>query len=224
MNEHTSPTIAIVGGTGKEGRGLAYRWLRAGYRIVIGSRATDKASAAAAELRRLADASVDVQGLPNLEAARAAETVVLTVPYAAHRETLESIKSAVGGKLLIDATVPLTIGKPSVARDRALGSAGEETRDILGPDTAVAAAFHHVSYDLLLGDSDIDCDVLVTGTSKQARERALVLVQAAGLQGWDAGAIENSGVCEGLTSILIHINRQYGSKHAGIRITGVTRP
>ena len=105
----------------------------------------------------------------------------------------------------------------------AAGSAAREAKEILGENVEVVAAFQNVSYELLLGDEEIACDVLVTGSSKKAREEALTLVEAAGLTGWDAGPIENSVVVEGLTSVLININKQYGSTYAGIKITGAQK-
>jgi hypothetical protein len=136
-------------------------------------------------------------------------------------EILESIKQAAVGKLLIDATVPLQAGKPTKMQMPSAGSAAQEARSILGNDVEVAAAFHTISYEHLLQDEPVDSDVLVTGTSPDARAGAIELVTAAGLKGWDAGPLENSSVSEGLTSVLIHINRRHGSRQAGIRITGV---
>ncbi len=214
-------TIAVLGGTGREGKGLAYRWAKAGYRLVIGSRVDQKAISAAAELVESLDGAASVVGMSNLEAARNADIVVLTVPYAAHRKTLRSVATAIKGKLLIDVTVPLVPGQPSRAHMPSAGSAAQEARRILGPEAEIAAAFHNVPHEYLLRDQNLDSDVLVTGTSKEARAEALKLVAAAGLKGWDAGALENSMVTEGLASVLIHINRKYGSTHAGIRITGV---
>ncbi len=159
-------------------------------------------------------------GMANLDAANAANIIALTVPYSAHREILEFIRPALSGKLLIDATVPLVPGKVSKAHLPPAGSAAQEARDIVGADVEVAAAFHNISHEHLLQDQPVNCDVLVTGTSKSARNTVLELVAAAGLKGWDAGALENSAVTEGLVSILIHINKTYGSKQAGIRITG----
>jgi hypothetical protein len=147
--------------------------------------------------------------------------VLLTVPYGAHEEILRCIKPAAQGKLLIDATVPLIAGKLTKAQRPAAGSAAQEAHEILGEGVEIAAAFHNISHEHLLQDDVVDCDVLVTGTSKTARSQALEIVRAVGLQGWDAGSIENSAVSEGLTSVLIHINKQYGSTSAGIRVTGV---
>ncbi len=217
------PTVGVLGGTGKEGKGLAYRWAKTGYRVIIGSRTAEKAVTAASEIAGMLTGNPSIIGMPNLEAASRADVAVLTVPYAAHAETLQSVKDALGGKLLIDVTVPLVPPKVSRVQMPPAGSAAQEARAILGDNVQVAAAFHAVSYELLLTDQPVDCDVLVTGTSKQAREETLKLVAAANLVGWDAGPLENSVVAEGLTSVLIHINRLYGSTRAGIRITGVSK-
>ena len=217
-------TIAVLGGTGKEGKGLAYRWAQAGYRIIIGSRMSEKAVTAASEIMELLEGSSSVVGTTNLEAAQQADIVVLSVPYSAHRDMLESVKHALKGKLLVDVTSPLVPPKLSKVQMPPAGSAAQEAKQIVGEDVEVAAAFQNVSHKHLLGEEEVECDVLVTGTSKRARTEVLTLVEAAGLIGWDAGPIENSVVVEGLTSVLININRLYGSKHAGIKITGAPRP
>jgi hypothetical protein len=216
-------SIAVLGGTGKEGKGLAYRWAKAGYKVLIGSRSSERAVHAASEIMELLEGSSSVVGTTNLEAAEQANIVVLTVPYAAHRDTLESVKDAMQGKLLIDVTVPLVPPKVTKVQMPAEGSAAQEAKAILGDNVQVVAAFQNISHEHLLTDENVDCDVLVTGSSKDARAEALTLVEAAGLMGWDAGPIENSVVIEGLTSVLININKQYGSTHAGIKITGVNR-
>lgn len=216
--------IAVLGGTGKEGKGLAYRWARAGYRVLIGSRVDHKAISAAAELVEALDGTASVVGMSNLEAAKEADIVVLTVPYPAQDEILRSIAEVVKGKLLIDVAVPLVPGHVSRVKMPGPGSAAQAAREILGPESEVAAAFHNVPHEYLLQDTPIESDVLVTGTSKEARAETLRLVAAAGLRGWDAGGLENSMVTEGLVSVLIHINRKYGSTHAGIKITGVDAP
>ena len=220
-NEALMMTIAVLGGTGKEGKGLAYRWAKAGYHVLIGSRTPEKAITAAAEIIGLMDGSGSVVGMSNPEAAQQANIVVLTVPYSAHQGTLESIKQEIKGKLFIDVTVPLVPPKVTKVQMPPAGSAAQEARQIFGEEVEVAAAFQNISHEHLLGNGDIDCDVLVTGTSKNARQEALKLVEAAGLTGWDAGPLENSVVLEGLTSVLININKLYGSTHAGIKITGV---
>jgi NADPH-dependent F420 reductase len=216
-------SIAVLGGTGKEGKGLAYRWARAGYHVFIGSRSADRAKATAQEIWKLLHGRGLIDGTDNLEAARRADIVALTVPYAVHRETLTAVKQALKGKLLIDVTAPIVPPKVTRVQMPPAGSAAQEAREILGEQTEVTAAFQSIAHELLLAEADIDCDVLVSGSSRAAREETLKLVAAAGLTGWDAGPIENSVVVEGLTNVLININKQHGSTHAGIRITGANR-
>ncbi len=217
------PTLAILGGTGKEGKGLAYRWAKAGYPVIIGSRTPPKAEAAAQEIRaRLGDAaSAPVQGMANPQAAAQAEIVVVTVPYAAHRPTLETVREAVQGKIVVDVTVPLKPPKVTKVHMPPAGSAAQEAQEILGPETAVVDAFQNISHELLWEGGPIDCDVLVTGKGKANRLEVIKLVKAAGMRGWDAGPIENSAVVEGLTSVLIYLNKQHKVHSAGIRITGL---
>ena len=216
-------TIAVLGGTGKEGMGLAYRLSKAGYRVLIGSRSSEKAIASASEILQLLDGASSIAGMSNLEAAQQSDIAFLTVPYAAHKDTLNSVKDALKGKILIDVTVPLMPPKVTRVNIPAAGSAAQEARQILGEEAEIASAFQNISHEFLLQDIDIECDVLVTGTSKETRDEVLKLVGAAGLMGWDAGPIENSVVLEGLTSVLININKRYGSTHAGIKITGVRK-
>ena len=216
-------SIAVLGGTGKEGKGLAYRWAKAGYHVFIGSRSADKAKAAAQDLWKMLEGNGLIEGLSNQESAQKADIIVLTVPYSAHRDTLESVKDLLNGKLLIDVTVPIVPPKITKVQMPPAGSAAQEAKQILGEDAEVASAFQNISHEHLMLDQDIECDVLVTGTSKEARSETLKLVTAAGLTGWDAGPIENSVVLEGLTSVLLNINKQYGSTHAGIKITGVSK-
>jgi len=225
LTEDAKPiqTIAIIGGTGKEGKGLAFRWLKAGYCVLIGSRQAEKALQAAAELKKMLGDSAQVNGLSNPDAALQADLVVLTVPFAAHRSTLEGLKDALAGKILVDVTVPLVPPRVSKVQMPPAGSAAQEAQEILGESVSVVAAFQNISYEHLLQDDDIGCDVLVTGSSKAARTQVLELVGKAKMVGFDAGPIENSVVVEGLTSVLIGINKQYGVQSAGIRITGVPR-
>lgn len=213
-------TIAVLGGTGKQGKGLAYRWARAGYRVIIGSRSSERAVHTASEIMELLEGSSSVVGTTNLEAAQQADIAVLTVPYAAHRETLEGLKDTLKGKILVDVTAPLGTPKHKVQLPPG-GSATLEAKEILGQDAQVVAAFQNISPEYLISEDKVDGEVLVTGFNKAARLETIKLVEAAGFVGWDAGPIENSVAIEGLTSVLININRQYGSKHAGIKITGV---
>jgi len=214
-------TIAILGGTGKEGKGLAFRWARAGYKIIIGSRSLEKAAAAVEEIQGYFNKSVSVEAMLNQDAAAAGDMAVLTVPFAAHKEMLESVKAQLQGKILVDVTVPLVPPRVTRVQMPPAGSAGQEAQQILGEPVQVVTAFQNISYENLLTQEDIDCDILVCGSGKAARQSVLDLIKAAGLTGWDAGPLENSVVVEGLTSILIGINKQYGVKSSGIKITGV---
>ncbi|MEI6290199.1 MAG: NADPH-dependent F420 reductase [Chloroflexota bacterium] len=214
--------ISVLGGTGKEGKGLAFRWAKAGYKVIIGSRDVNKAVLAAEELNELIGYNI-VSGLDNLTAAREADYAVLTVPHQAHISTLELLKDALTGKILIDVTVPLVPPKVTKVQMPPAGSAAQEAREILGESVEVVDAFQSISYEHLMEGDSVPCDVLVTGSSRDARLKVIKLIEDAGLTGWDAGPIENSVVVEGLTSILIYINKQYGSTHAGIKITGVKK-
>jgi NADPH-dependent F420 reductase len=217
-------TIAILGGTGKEGKGLAYRWARVGYRVIIGSRLEEKAQAAVEDLRKLFTTPEDVVGMANEDAAGKADLIVMTVPFGAHKAMCEQIKEAVQGKIVIDVTVPLVPPKVTRVQMPEAGSASMEAQQIFGEGVRVVAAFQNISYEHLLNDEDVNCDVLVCGGKKADRQIVLKLVADAGLVGWDAGVIENSVVVEGLTSILIGLNKQFGVESAGIRITGIERP
>ena len=167
--ESQLPVVAVVGGSGKEGKGLAYRLARAGYPVIIGSRSPDKAQFAVQELQQLMPNAANLQGASNVDAVQQATIVVLTVPSDAHAAILESIKASMPGRLLIDATVPLQPGKPTRVRMPDAGSAAQAAREILGEASEVAAAFHTISHEHLLKDDPMDCDVLVTGTSPEAR-------------------------------------------------------
>lgn len=216
--------IAIIGGTGKEGKGLAYRWAKAGLSVVIGSRQVEKAQIAADELNQLlGKTAFPVTGLENHQAADWCDVAVLTVPFSVHVAMLESIKDCLTGKILIDVTVPIVPPKVTKVQMPEKGSAALEARAVLGENVQIASAFQNISYERLLNDGDIDCDVLVSGTSKDTRAIVLNLVKMAGMTGWDAGPIENSMVAEGLTSILIGLNNQFGVHDAGIKITGIER-
>ena len=213
-------TISIIGGTGALGGGLARRWVKAGLPVVIGSRSADKA-AGAAEALRTAFPGASVQGLGNLEAARAGTIVVLTVPFAHQRPTLQEIRPALAGKILVDTTVPLV--PPKVARVQLPpeGSAALIAQQLAGDSVSVVAAFHNVSADSMNTDDDLDCDVLVMGNKSESRDIVVSLARAAGLRAWHAGALENAAAAEALTSVLIFMNKRYGGVHTGLRITGI---
>lgn len=215
-------TIGIIGGTGKEGKGLAYRWAKAGHKVLIGSRSEEKALAAAADLAALLPSEARVQGLGNLAAVQQCDIAVLTVPFAAHAETLLGLKEALQGKLLIDVAVPLNPPKVTRVSMPPEGSAAQQAQSILGEGVQVVAAFQNISYEHLLKDEPVACDVLVCGTGKDARQTVINLARDAGLTAWDAGVIENAVVVEGLTSVLIGLNIQHKVGSAGIKITGIS--
>ena len=217
----TAYTIAILGGTGHEGSGLGLRWAKAGHTILIGSRTAEKAQAAAADMNSRLGQDV-VRGLENPAAAAAAQIVVLTVPYAAHQATLESVRAAVQGKIFVDVTVPLVPPKVSRVQLPAAGSASLEAQALLGPDVKVVTAFQNISAEHLKDpDHPIDCDVLVCGDDKEAKALVLQLAVDAGMTAWDAGPLANSVVPEGLTSVLIGLNARYKVKSSGIKLTGL---
>ncbi len=213
--------LAVIGGTGKEGRGLVYRWAKAGHTVLIGSRTPAKAERMAEAIRtRLGDPQAPVFGMGNVEAAQRAEMVVVAVPYSAHRATLEAVRAAVQGKVVIDVAVPLKPPKVTKVWLPPAGSAALEAQEILGPDVAVVDAFQNIAHAVLWEDAPIEAEVLVAGKGKANRQRVMALVEDAGLRAWDAGPIENTPVVEGLTSVLIYMNKTLGVQHTGIRIVG----
>jgi 8-hydroxy-5-deazaflavin:NADPH oxidoreductase len=212
-------TIAILGGTGDLGTGLAIRWAKAGHSIIIGSRTQQKADAAVAELKKISP-QTPAKAMVNPEAAAAGDIVVLTVPFEHQLSTLDSVRSGLNGKILIDVTVPLVPPKVGTVQLPAEGSAGKRAQNLLGDDVKVVTAFQNVAAHLLQQDVKIECDVLVAGNSKEARDKVVELVEEAGMVGWHAGPIENSAAAEALTSILIQINRRHSISHSGIKIVG----
>jgi NADPH-dependent F420 reductase len=219
MTDRLILTLAILGGTGPEGRGLAKRWTGAGYHVIIGSRAQAKAERVAAELNAELGREL-IRGMENSQAAAMCDIAVVTVPYEAHAAILQALKPKLQGKLVVDVTVPLV--PPDITRVQLPkgGSAAQEAQAILGSRVQVVAAFQNVSHVHLMEEHPVPCDVLVCGDSQSAREQVLQLVSGAGLVGWDAGPLQNAAAVEGLTSILLGINKRYKIKGAGIRITG----
>ena len=214
--------IAVLGGTGKEGSGLAYRWALAGHEVVIGSRDAAKAAAGAVELNQLLDGKAVVRGASNLEAAQAA-VVVLTVPYAAQLATAQSVASQLNGKILVDVTVPLMPPKVDRVQLPNGESAVVALQRQLGATVKVVSAFQNVSATHLKDPAHkVDCDVLVCGDDADAREVVIGLAHDAGLRAWHAGVLANSIASEALTSVLIAINKRYKVAGSGLRITGIT--
>ncbi|MDE2059745.1 MAG: NADPH-dependent F420 reductase [candidate division NC10 bacterium] len=214
--------IAILGGTGREGSGLALRWGAAGEEIIIGSRDVGRAAGVAKRLNRLLRGTAAIHGASNLQAAFEADVAVLTVPYAAHLAVLTEVKEALRGKLLIDTTVPFDLKTHERLVPDHHGSALQEAQELLGPSVMVVVAFQNIGFDLLkdVGKA-IDCDVLVCGDDPHARHRTVLLAAKAGLRAVDAGSSRHAGTVERLTSLLIDLKRRYKTKETGIRITGL---
>ena len=216
------PSVAVVGGTGEQGRGLALRWSAAGYDVTIGSRASARASAEVEKLNRL-HSNISLSSDDNKGAAGGADIIVLTVPFKFQQSTVEDIAACLDGKILVDVTVPLV--PPRVARVQLpeAGSAVVNVQRILGDNVRVVSAFQNVSAHHLNDlNQKIKCDVLVCGDDAEAREETIKLVTAAGMRGVHGGPLVNSVVAEALTSVLIGINRRYKIPGAGIIITGLS--
>ena len=217
----TKASVAILGGSGAEGGGLALRFAAAGYKVIIGSRDAAKAQEAANKIaQRLPQASV--YGADNQSAAGQAGVVILTVPFGAQRSTLESVRTQLQGKILVDVTVPLVPPKVSQVQLPEDHSAAIGAQKLLGEGVKVVSAFQNVSAHQLehLGEP-VDCDVLVCGDDKDARETVVQMARDAGMIAWHGGVLANSVAAEALTSVLIFMNRRYKVPGTGIRITGL---
>jgi 8-hydroxy-5-deazaflavin:NADPH oxidoreductase len=218
--------IAILGGTGPEGLGLAYRWAKAGLEIVLGSRDAARAKEVAAQLRERAGAAAKIDGAENAAAVAQAEIVVLTVPFSGAAALLKQLKNAwKPGQMVIDTTVPLaaTVGG---AATRVLGvwqgSAAEQTRELLPKEIAMAAALQNLGAELLAGDAPVDCDVLVCSDDEKAKQAAMELVEKIpGARALNGGKLENARIVESMTALLIGLNIRYKVHSAGIRFTGL---
>ncbi len=216
-------TIAVLGGTGKEGGGLALRWAHAGHPVILGSRTAERAQEAAQAMRETLGGG-DVRGAANADAARAAEIVVLSVPFAAQQGTVDEVASALDGKILIDVTVPLVPPKVGHVQMPEGGSAVAAVQRRLGDGVRVVSAFQNISaHHLTKLDEAVECDVLVCADDPAAAEEVVALAKSIGLAAWNAGPLCNSVVAEALTSVLISLNRRYKVPGSGIRITGVPR-
>jgi NADPH-dependent F420 reductase len=225
-------TIAIVGGTGPEGSGLALRWARAGETIVIGSRDEKRAADAAEKLRESVGGgtgvparAVTVSGAENKAACESAEIVVLTVPFEGQAEMLKHIKPALRpGQILVDTAVPLAAsvgGRPTRSLGVWQGSAAQQAAELVPDGVSVVAAFHNVSAELLHHDRPVDCDVIVCSDDKAAAQRIRSLARKIpGVRTVDGGKLENARIVEQITALLIGFNiRSKG--HSGLRITGL---
>ena len=221
MTDGRHRKIAVLGGTGAQGAGLALRLARAGYEVTIGSRDAEKARKTAAELG--ARIGKPIRGAANRAAAAGAEVVFLTVPYAAQRPTVTEVRDGLEGKILVDATVPLAPPRVGVVQLPEGRSAVAAIQELLGASVRVVAALQNVSAQHLADLAHaVDCDVLVCGDDRDACGAVIELCTAMGLRGLYAGTIANSAAAEALTSVLIAINRRYKVPGgAGIRITGI---
>lgn len=218
---NTLPTLAVLGGTGHEGSGIAFRAALAGCKVVVGSRDAARAAARAAELNAQAGSN-HVSGAGLIEAAQQAQVVVLAVPYAAQVATAEQVRPALEGKVLIDVTVPLKPPKVSLVQLPPEGSCVKALQDRLGTGVRVVSAFQNVSAHALMNpNKPVDCDVLVCADDPEAKTIVRDLVTKMGLVAIDAGPLANSVVSETLTSVLIHLNKTYKVPASGIRISGL---
>ena len=209
--------ISLLGGTGDLGTGLATRLVKAGYKVIIGSRTLEKAQQAERSLGK------NTKGLLNKDAALQGEIIILTVPFAHQRGIVEECKTELKGKLFIDTTVPLMPPKVATVQLPSEGSAAEITQNILGDDVRVVSAFQNISAELLQSDKEIDCDVLVCGNKKEWRQEVIDLVNTLGMKGWHAGMLPNSAAVEAMTSVLISINKHHAISHSGIKVTGLKK-
>jgi 8-hydroxy-5-deazaflavin:NADPH oxidoreductase len=216
-----SMRIGVIGGTGREGFGLGVRWAKAGYTVSIGSRDAARARVRAEAISRH---GWPVRGSSNAEACRDSEIVVLSVPYAAHDQTLRELETELRDKILIDITVPLAASRMREVTLPPGTAAALEAQRLLGSRTRVVAALHHVS-SAHLGEPSrlIDCDVLVCGDDAEARRIVILLIEQLGVQALDAGPLQNAIALESLTPVLIHLNQVYGGPGPGVRFTGLPR-
>lgn len=212
--------IAIVGGTGNLGYGLALRFARAGHEIIIGSRTEERAVNAASEANQTLDGGV-IRGAENGVAAASADLIILTVPFSAQESTLATIKAASRGKVVVDATVPLAEGDPTRVEMPPEGSSAERVQAML-PESKVVAAFHHIGAKALLKlDHPIETDVLICGDLQAAKEQILPLMEALGTRGVDCGPLRQAQTLERITPMLIGLNIRHKKRHTGIRISGL---
>lgn len=212
--------IAILGGTGKEGAGLAVRWAKLGHSIVIGSRDAERARTKAAELRDAAHA-IPIVGHTNAEAAALGELVVIALPATGLANTLPEVREACRGKVVVSTVVPLTFGGPRLFTPPAAGSAAEAAQALL-PEARVVGAFHHIAaHELAETDHPIECDLLICGQDAAGKETVTLLGRSMGLRVLDVGGLANAGPLEGITALLATINRRYKLKNSGIIITGL---
>jgi len=219
MSENSLPTLSIIGGTGDLGSGLARGWSKAGYPVILGSRASEKAEQAAAALQ--AEGFNNISGTTNVAAAEKGEIIIVAVPFSNYEASLAEIKDAVKNKIVVTAVVPLVPPKVFIVQLPQAGSAALMAQAALDSSTKVVGAFHNVGAQKLHGGGKADCDVLVFSDNAEARAEIIKLANAVSNRGVDGGALANSAAAEALTSVLIAINRKYKVKGAGLSISGL---
>ncbi|WP_340317956.1 NADPH-dependent F420 reductase [Rhizorhabdus argentea] len=210
--------IAVIGGTGNLGSGLAWRLARANHEVLLGSRTAESAS------KRAADLGHGIIGMDNVEAARAGDILFVTVPFEAQEATLEAIRPHAAGKIVVDTTVPLVPPRVMRVQLPAEGSAALKAAQLLGDGVRVVSGFHNVAAAKLAKDVDVACDILVFSDDKEARSVVVGLANEIGVRGLHGGALANSAAAEAMTSLLIFINKTYQVDGAGIQITGELVP
>ena len=212
------PIVAILGGTGKEGPGLAMRWADAGYEIIIGSRQLEKAIETAKKLNQALSIN-SIKGLQNSDAARNADICVLTVVQSAHRSAIEGLKDSLQSKILVDATARVDFRNPKPPPQP---SAGEIAQEILGSGVKVVAAFQNVpAHSLRNMEKRVSSEVLVCSDDPDAAEIVIQLAEDGGMKAYYAGPLANAVTVEGLTAILISLNKHYKTRTASIQVTGL---
>lgn len=219
MSENSLPTLSIIGGTGDLGSGLARGWSKAGYPVILGSRASEKAEQAAAALQ--AEGFNNISGTTNVAAAEKGEIIIVAVPFSNYEASLAEIKDAVRNKVVVTAVVPLVPPKVFIVQLPQAGSAALMAQAALDSSTKIVGAFHNVGAQKLHAGGKADCDVLVFGDNAEARAEIIKLANAVSNRGVDGGALANSAAAEALTSVLIAINRKYKVKGAGLSISGL---
>ena len=217
--------IAIIGGTGPAGMGLALRWARAGETIIIGSRDVERARKAASAVQQRIGPHAKVSGMENSAACAAADILMLTVPFEGQASLIKKLKSAMtDGSILIDATVPLAVsvgGRASRTLGIWQGSAAQQAAELVPDSVSVVAAFHNLSADLMGGDDPLDCDVIVCSDDPDAAQLTRELaVKIPGVRAIDGGKLENARVVEQITALLIGLNFRHKAL-SGLRITGL---
>jgi len=219
MSENSFPTLSIIGGTGDLGSGLARGWSKAGYPVILGSRASEKAEQAAAALQ--AEGFNNISGATNVAAAEKGEIIIVAVPFSNYEASLAEIKDAVRNKIVVTAVVPLVPPKVFIVQLPQAGSAALMAQAALDSSTKIVGAFHNVGAQKLHAGGKADCDVLVFSDNAEARAEIIKLADAVSNRGVDGGALANSAAAEALTSVLIAINRKYKVKGAGLSISGL---